>query len=435
MNTKGSIKVEFNYGPGKIGVEIPARNLGAVLKKPEMPRVENPGEAVRKVLDMPTAGVALKELCSRKKTACVVVSDITRPVPNRAILPVLLPYLEEHGIRRKDIRILVGTGMHRPNLGEELEELVGAEVVKNYQVINHDAHDEKSLLDLGRTKNGTRIQVNRAYVEADLKILTGLIEPHFMAGYSGGRKAICPGIMGPDTFRFSHGVECLAHPSATNCVLEGNPFHQEAVEVAKKAGCDFLLNVVIDEGRNISGIFTGELIDAHQAGCSFIDRYVKVQIEDEADIVVTSNAGSPLDINLYQTVKGLVAALPAVKDGGTIIMLSRCREGLGSEAFVGLLKELEGIGDGEEFLKNHSRPENFVEDQWEVQELLKVLDKARYYIYSEGITEDEAGLSRGTKISSPEEGLALALEEHGEGARIIAIPEGPYLIPELKEAL
>ncbi len=426
------MKVEFHYGTGKLAVDIPDENLQAVLRRPRMPQIENPASALRKALDRPLSGKPLKELCAEGKSACVVISDVTRPVPNRVILPVLLPYLEEHGLRRKDIPILIATGMHRPNLGKELDQLVGKEVVSNYEVINHDAQDFDSMKDLGFTRNGTRIQVNRAYMEADLKVLTGLIEPHFMAGYSGGRKAICPGIMGPDTFRFSHGVECLGHHRATNCILEGNPFHEEAVEVALKAGCDFLLNVVIDESRNISGIFAGELISAHEAGCRFVDQYVKVPVEREADIVITSNAGAPLDINMYQTVKGLVAALPGVKKHGTIIMISRCPEGLGSKAFVELLKELEDIGDGSAFLQRHSLPEKFLTDQWEVQELLKVLDKANYYIYSEGLTGEDVRLAGGQKIASGEEGVERALKEHGKEARIIAIPEGPYLVPELK---
>jgi nickel-dependent lactate racemase len=427
------MKVEFNYGTGRLGVEIPEKNLQAVLRRPRMPQIEAPASALREALDSPLAGKPLRELCARGKSACVVVSDVTRPVPNRVILPVLLSYLEEYGLGRENIRILIATGMHRANRGKELDRLVGKEVVASYEIINHDAQDADSMKDLGFTQRRTRIQVNSAYMEADLKILTGLIEPHFMAGYSGGRKAICPGIMGPDTFRFSHGVECLAHPRATNCVLDGNPFHEEALEVALKAGCDFLLNVVIDESRNLSGIFSGDLVEAHEAGCGFVDQYVRVPVEKEADIVITSNAGAPLDINMYQTVKGLVAALPGVKRRGTIVMISRCPEGLGSDMFVELLKELEEIKDGSVFLERHSQPENFVADQWEVQELLKVLDKARYYIYSEGLTEEESRLARGQKTGSAEEGIERALKEHGQEARIIAIPEGPYLIPELKE--
>jgi nickel-dependent lactate racemase len=341
--------------------------------------------------------------------------------------------MESHGIRRSDITILIATGMHRPCESRELLELLGEDLIQKYKVVNHRAEMPSTLDQIGFTLKGARIEVNRIYAQADLKILTGLIEPHFMAGYSGGRKSICPGIMGLDTFRYSHGIECLEHPRATNCVLDGNPFHEEAVEVAKVAGCDFILNVVLDEQRRLSGVFAGDIFAAHETGCEFVARYFKMPIIEPAEIVVTTNAGAPLDINFYQTVKGLIGALPAILQGGTIIIASRCPEGLGSERFKGLLRELAKAEKNQDFNKAHVN--NFVPDQWEVQELIKVLDKARFLIYSEGLTHEDAALAQGRKITSLEQGLSQAYARHGSAAKVIVIPEGPYVVPEVKGSI
>jgi len=422
------MQVLLNYGKGKLPVEIDGRRVDAVLRKSRPEVISDPEGALLSALEHPLAGGPLKDLCAPGKSACVVVSDITRPVPNQVLLPGLLEYLESCGVRRKDITILIATGMHRPAGDEELLALLGREVVRDYQVLNHHPESEEMLEHLGFTARGTAIEINKSYLQADLKILTGLIEPHFMAGYSGGRKSICPGISGLDSLRYTHGIECLSHPLAANCVREGNPFHQEALEVAQAAGCDFMVNAVIDEGRNLTGLFAGEMEAAHEAGCDFVDRYFKVGIGGPGEIVLTTNAGYPLDIDFYQTVKGLCGALPAVKPGGTIIIASRCPEGLGSERFGELLKELKNAKSRQDFLDAHR--EKFVPDQWEVQKLLQVLDKAGFLIFSGGLSKEDAELGQGLKIDSIEQGLKLAFQRHGSGARVIVIPEGPYVVPE-----
>ncbi len=440
------MKVDLNYGKGKIAVTVDDKRVAGVLRQKPGEIIAHPDRALLAALDHPIGCGPLRGLCGKGKRACVVVSDITRPVPHPVVLPVLLHYLEAHQVKRSDISILIATGMHRPCEGPELVELLGEKVATKYRIVNHNPSEEKSLKQLGVTSRGTKIRVNRLYLDADIKILTGLIEPHFMAGYSGGRKAICPGISGIESLQYSHGVECLGSPQAVSGVLAGNPFHEEALEVAKAAGADFLVNFVIGEDRGIMGIFAGDLVKAHERGCAFVDEHFQVPLEEPADIVLTSNAGYPLDINFYQTVKGLVAALPALKKEGilkslasalpslkkdsTIIIVSRCSEGVGSERFVGLLKELKGMKKPADFLAAHKN--NFVPDQWEVQELIKVLDKAKFQIYSEGLSSEDAELCAGEKIDSIEKALEAAFKRHGRRSKVVIIPEGPYLMPVQK---
>ena len=423
------MKVELNYGKGKIAVEIDEGRVAGVLSKKQAAVIKHPEQAILAALEHPIGCGPLSGLCGPGKSACVVVSDITRPVPNSVILPVLLGYLESNGVRRPDITLLIATGMHRPVEDEELVELLGKEIAGSYKIESHNPDRESALEHLGFTTQGIEVKVNKTYVQSDIKILTGLIEPHFMAGYSGGRKSICPGISSLESLRFSHGIDCLEHDSARNCVLPGNPFHDEALEAAKAAGCDFIVNVVLDEGRAITGVFAGDMEAAHHAGCDFVDRHFKAQVSAPAEVVLTSNAGYPLDINFYQTVKGLVGALPAVVEGGTIIIASRCPEVLGSEGFFSLLEELKAAKNFQEFLDAHR--ENFVPEQWQVQKLIHVLKKARFMIFSEGLSKEQAELGFGEKIDSIEQGLELAFQRLGPDAKVIVIPEGPYVVAEI----
>ncbi|MBZ4666558.1 nickel-dependent lactate racemase [Mahella sp.] len=427
------MKTHFLYGKTGINVDIPDKNIVGVVRKHTMPIVNNADKAIEEAIFNPIASLPLYELAEGKHTACIVVSDITRPVPNKLLLPPILRCLETAGISKDDITILIATGIHRPNLGDEMIELLGQDIVDNYRVINHYSQKMDDMSYLGQTSiNNIPIYVNKYYVQSDLKIITGLIEPHFMAGYSGGRKSICPGISSIETVKYMHMPGILEHPKSDNCVVEGNPFHIEATEIAKKAGVDFVANVVIDENRQISGIFCGELEAAHAAGVAFADKYSRVILSDVSrpvDIVVTSTAGYPLDKTYYQTVKGFIGALNVIKDGGTIVMLSECSEGLGSMSFVDVLKQLKVINDYDAFIEPISHIESFTVDQWEVEELVKALKKVNIMLYSSDF--DNFDLTFASKITSPEEGIARALEMHGEDAAILAIPEGPYVIPYL----
>ena len=328
------MEIRLDYGEGDLRVEVDEKRIIHILENDPVKPLENIEERFLKGFRDPIGSRPLKELIAGKKKICIVISDSTRAVPTDIILGKLLPEIESYGISRESITILVATGLHRPNTREELIRMVGAGVVDNYRIVNHDARDRSSCEDIGRTKRGTPVIIDRIYTESDFRILTGLIEPHFMAGFSGGRKAICPGISYMDMFRHFHGPAILESPMSANAILEGNPFHEESTEIARMAGVDFIVNVTINKNKQVTGIFCGDLEKAFYAGADFCRKNSTFEIDRQADIVLTSAGGYPLDCNLYQSVKGMVGAIPAVKDGGMIIIAAQCIEEIGSEEFV-----------------------------------------------------------------------------------------------------
>ena len=416
--------LRLDYGERGLDVEVPAEAL--VLDMADVPALEDVDARIEEALEDPIGTPALARLARGRASACVVISDITRPVPNPVILPPLLRTLEEAGIERRHITILVGTGLHRPNEGEELVRLVGPRVAADYRFENHRARDRGSLVHLGRTSAGAPIWIDRLYVEADLKIATSLIEPHLMAGYSGGRKAVCPGIVGVDTMRVLHGPALMRHPRSAEGVIEGNPFHRQALEVALRAGVDFTLNVSMNHRREVTGIFAGDLEEAHAEGVAFVEAGASAWLEEPVPIVVTTSAGYPLDLTFYQAVKGLTAVLPVVAEGGTIVLAARCAEGLGSPEFVQLLEETESAAAFEERLRD---PAFFRVDQWQLQELCKVLARARVVLCSEGVDARGPHL-RGLveAADSVEAGIEAARVRHGPEAPLAVVPRGPYVL-------
>src|SRR5262249_39786465 len=284
------MRIQLDYGRTGPAVDRPeARLVGPLAIRPAAP-LPDPEAAIARVLREPIGTPPLAEVARGRRDACILVCDITRPVPNRLILPPLLRTLEEQSIPRRDILILVATGLHRPNEGAELEELLGPEVVANYRVENHhgkvrDEHDY-----LGETPNGVPVYLDGRYVRAALKITTGLIEPHLMAGYSGGRKVICPGIAALETVKVWHGPRFLEHPNADCGILEGNPVHEENTRIAKMAGCDFIVNVCLDGQRRITWVGAGHMERAWEEGVRFVEGVVKVPVPEPLDVVVTSCA-------------------------------------------------------------------------------------------------------------------------------------------------
>ncbi len=420
------MQLTLDYGRDGLAVEIPDANLAAVLTLQPHEPLPDPVAAVERALATPIGSRPLAELARGKRNACVVISDITRPVPNRVLLPPILRTLERAGIRPQAITILIATGTHRPNDGAELVELVGPEIARDYRVENHAAVDPASHVDLGLSPRGVPIQVDRRYVEAELKVTTALIEPHFMAGFSGGRKSVCPGLCSLESVKVWHGPHFIGHERAESGVLEGNPVHEEALRIARRVGIDFICEVTLDRERRITGVFAGDLEQAWLAGVRQAERVARAAIDPPADVVVTTAAGHPLDLTYYQAVKGMVGALPAVKEGGTVILAARCAEGIGSRQFRESLLESEDV---EAFVARTYRPGFFVPDQWEVHELAKALRHAEVCCFSEGIDADTLRRCHVTPVPSVEAGLQTALRRHGPNARVAVIPQGPYVIP------
>ena len=301
----------------------------------------------------------MAQLAKGRTSACIVISDVTRPVPNRVILPPILRTLERQGIPSEQITILIATGIHRPNEGKELEEMVGVDIMNNYRIVNHFSGKPETLKYLGVTQNRTPVYINRTYLESDLKIVTGLIEPHLMAGYSGGRKAICPGITSVETMKVMHGPHILEHPKASVGILEGNPFHREATEIAQMAGVDFCINVAIDDKRQITGVFAGDLVEAHLAGSKFVEKQATVTLPQPVDAVLVSSAGYPLDTTFYQAIKGILTAVEIVKSDGSIILVAECSQGIGSKPFTELVLTTRDL---KQFVRDIYNPTKFVID-------------------------------------------------------------------------
>ena len=424
------MKVTMDYGRDGLDIEVP--NHAHVLQMSDAPALSDLDQKLEEALAHPIGALALRQLARGRSDACIVISDITRPVPNAKILPPMLRILEEEGIAREDITILVGTGLHRPNEGEELVQLVGEEIACSYRIVNHKARERDTLTYLGDTSGGAPIWIDTLYVESDLKIATSLIEPHLMAGYSGGRKAICPGLMGVDTMRILHGPKLLSHANAAEGIIEGNPFHRQALEVAQRAGVDFTLNVAMNERREVTGIFAGDLEKAHAEGVSFVQRQNGAMLSEPVDMVVTSSAGLPLDLTFYQAVKGLTAALPIIKEGGTVLIVARCDEGIGGPEFTDLLLNTTSV---ETFAQRLEDPDFFVIDQWQLQELCKVMRKANVMMFSEGIQDEDRERVLVEMVPSVEGAIARVLDERGAAARIAVIPKGPYVLTQLQEVV
>ena len=423
------MQVNIKYGRGEIGVDVPDSNLVSILTSQNFPPIEDPNQAVWNALETPIDSPPLSEIAKNRTSATVVISDITRPVPNKIILPPILQIIEEQVVPRDEIRILIATGIHRPNEGDELLEMVGSQIMGNYQILNHFSQQPETLINLGQTQNGTPVLLNRLYVESDLKIISALIEPHLMAGYSGGRKAICPGLASIDTMKIMHGPEILEHPKATVGILEGNPFHSEATEIALMAGVDFSLNVTINDRRQLTGIFAGDMVNAHLAGAEFAEKQTRATLSEPADAVIVSCAGYPLDTTFYQAIKGVLAAIEVVKKGGMVILIAECQEGIGSGPFTDLILKTKNL---EQFVHDIYNPKNFVIDQWQLEELAKAVRKADVYFYSNKIPYEQQKKLFVTPLKSPNEGVKIALQKYGKDAKIVAIPEGPYVLAQTK---
>ncbi|UCE06840.1 MAG: nickel-dependent lactate racemase [bacterium] len=422
------MKIKIDYGKSGLWIDVPAKNLFKILSMKDSQPIDNPITSVKKALESPIGSLPFAQLARGKKSACIVICDITRPVPNKILLPPLLYTLEENGIQRENITILIATGIHRPNLGDELVYLVGEEIASNYQIVNHYAMKQETHTYIGKTSRGTDVFVDSTYVNADLKITTGFIEPHLMAGFSGGRKLICPGISSLDTVKVMHSPKILEHPNAREGLIEGNPFHEESLEIAKMARMDFIVNVALNENKQITGIFAGDMEKAHEQGVAFVREQVGHIVSEPVDIVITTSAGYPLDATFYQSVKGLTAALPVVKEGGTIILAAECQEGLGSPEFSQLVSETIDI---DIFMQNIFRDDYFVVDQWQFEEFAKVVRKVDVYLYSEGVPKKDKDKMLVTPIDSVEDGIEMALDRYGENTRIAVIPKGPYILVDV----
>ena len=418
------MKVNLAYGSGHLPIEVPDDRT-TVIEPAHIDGLADEKAAVLDALQNPIGSQPLLERISPDAKICIAFTDITRATPNDRIIPWLLEHL---GGPNDNITLLNQLGTHRPNTREELETMLTPEVVANYRVLNHEPENPKALVQVGTTADGTPALLNRHIVEADLRIITGFIEPHFFAGFSGGVKGIMPGCAGLETVMSNHGAKNIGDPQATFGVTVGNPLWEELRDIALKTGPSFLLNVTLNEQRDITNVFAGDIIEAHKTGCVFVKKSAMQPLEQPFDIVVTTNSGYPLDLNLYQGVKGMSAGARVLKEGGTLILAAECREGVPDGSPLDDL--LRSAGSIEEILAMLSTPGFVRPEQWQAQIQALVQRRAEVLVCCE---LDDATLRACHRAPCADINAEVAkrLAKLGADARVAVLPQGPLTIPYL----
>jgi nickel-dependent lactate racemase len=413
------VRVALAYGVEGLEVEVP--DDATVLVPRQLPGLADQAAAITQALVQPCAGFPLADLVQAPRSVVVVFPDLTRPMPNRTVLPPLLGQLERLGVAPENITLLCATGTHRQATPAEMEELVGPEIVSRYAIIDHQS-DGPDHVSVGQV-DGVDVRLLRHYVEADLRIITGFVEPHFFAGFSGGPKAVCPGLAATDTILEAHHPRRIAEPAATFVTRSGNPVHDFVRAAVALAPPHFSVDVAINAARQVTAVFAGAMTESHEAACGFVGESAVQQVAEPFDLVVSTNSGYPLDRNLYQAVKGMAAAERVVRPGGIIIMAAACRDGVpGEGAFARLLAgartpaDLVGADGGPEL------------DRWQAQVMGRVLTKAQVWLYSEGISSDTARAAQLRPIDDVVTAIAEALDQLGPSARMVVLPEGPLTV-------
>ncbi len=420
------MQVVMNYGQEGLTLNLPDDWDVTVIKKPPMPLAPDPARAVEEAFAHPIGCRSLVEEAAGKQTACVLICDITRPVPNGIILPPIMRQLLEAGVPQDGITIMVATGLHRPNEGQELREVVGDDwVMDNFRIVNHFARNDDDHVDLGHTSLGTPVKLERRFVEAELRLVVGLVEPHFMAGYSGGRKIIMPGVAHRTTITYLHTATFMEHCRAVNCVLIGNPLHDQQLEITRKLGGALAVNAVIDDHRHLSYVNFGEIEASHHQAVEFIRPYAEVYVPGRFKTVITSSAGYPLDKTYYQTVKGMVGAQEILEPGGDLFIVSRISEGMGSPEYVEAQKKLIALGQVG-FLEDIRQKKFAAVDEWQTEMQLKPMRIGKIHLYTEGLTAAERAQTGVNVVEDLEAAIIASASGH---KRVAVIPEGPYVLP------
>jgi len=428
--TAAVVKVELAYGRDGLIVDLPDAVDIRLIRKPPMPVLGNERQAVADALALPDSSPPLGEIARGKRSACILICDITRPVPNHLFLQPMIRTLLAAGLSAKDITVLVATGLHRPNLGAELEALVNDPwVLDTVTVANHDARDTAAHLDLGTTPlRGTPVKLDRRFVEADVRIATGLVEPHFMAGYSGGRKVIAPGVAHEDTIRTFHSARFMEDPAAIQCNLQGNPLHEEQLAIIRILGSVHALNTVIDESRRLAFVNFGEVVESHLAAVEFAARVCTVPVNRRFHTLLTSAAGYPLDRTYYQTVKGMVTPMDILEPASNLVIAADCSEGLGSAEFRSAQQRLCDQGP-EAFLAGLLKKQFADIDEWQTQMQIKPMRETTIHLYTRGLIDADRALTGVVSAESVEAAVLSSVAETGDPV-VGVIPEGPYVVPK-----
>jgi lactate racemase len=416
------MRIQLAYGQGYVPLDSPEA-CTTVIEPAHSPGFPDEHAEIVRALNQPIGAPPLRESIQPHDRICIVFTDITRATPNRRLIPWLLEYLSF--VPRERITLLNGLGTHRPNTDAELKELLTPEVVERYRVLNHEPENPEELVQVGKTHDGTPALLNRHVMEANVRIITGFIEPHFFAGFSGGPKGIMPGVAGLQTVMSNHGARNIADPGATFGVTEGNPIWEEMRDIALRAGPSFLLNVALNEKREITGVFAGDLLEAHRAGCAFVRKSAMQPVDDLFDVVITTNSGYPLDLNLYQGVKGMSAGARILKPGGTLILACECRQGApAGSSFDQLLR---AASSPEELLGLITSPGFVRPEQWQVQIQALIQRKANIMLYS-SLSHEQVRAAHLIPCEDINATLREMIAARPEGMRIGVLPQGPLTI-------
>lgn len=427
MSTENYVRIA--YGTGHLTVNLPAKAEPTIIRKPRIKKITAKKDAILNALATPIGIERLAEGAIGKKTACILICDITRPVPNYLFLRPLIEELITAGVPKSGITILVATGLHRPNEGKELRTLVGDDwVLKNIKVENHFARSDTAHVDLGFTRGrGVPVKLDRRFVEADLRVATGLVEPHFMAGWSGGRKVVAPGIAHEDTIRTFHSARFMEDPHATQCNFNANPLHEEQLEIVGMVGKIWALNTVIDEDRDLLYVNFGDIVESHMAAVDFVRPAAVIPIGRKFKTILTSAAGYPLDKTYYQTIKGMVTPMDILEPGGTLVIASACSEGFGSDEFRAAQNRL--AANGPSAFLDMLMAKNLANiDEWQTQMQLKPMKIGRVCLYTEGLNAEERNATGVHMVEDPDAAVSDSIHLSRDPA-IAVIPEGPYVVP------
>jgi lactate racemase len=421
------MNVALAYGQGHLNVDLPADRT-TVIVPAERPALPDEQATVLAALEAPIGCAPLKEWLRPGAKICIHFTDITRATPNHRLIPWLLAWLESAGVQRDQITLLNQLGTHRPNTRAELESMLTPEVVANYRVVNHEPENHAACVAFGVTRTGVPAWINRHCAEADVRIVTGFIEPHFFAGFSGGPKGIMPGVAHVETVMSNHGYQNLFDPRATFGICEGNPVWEELRDIALRVGPSFLLNVTLNERRGITGVFAGDLLAAHRAGREFVRESAMQRVKTPFDVVVTTNSGYPLDMNLYQGIKGMSAAARIIAPDATIILAAECREGIpAGSPYDRLLREGRST---EEILAMLATPGFVRPEQWQAQLQALIMRRAKVLVHS-SMPDEVLRAAHLTPCHDIGATVAEELARRGPGARVAVLPQGPLTIPYL----
>jgi nickel-dependent lactate racemase len=426
------MRVRLDYGTDGLEVDLPDDLLGervTVIEPIPRAAVADPHATLLAAMRAPVERAPLRELVRTGQRVAISVCDITRAQPRREMLRAI--FEEMPHVRPQDVTILIATGTHRINTPPELERMLGRDVLNTYRVVNHDSRDASSLGRVGMTSTGVEVFLNREWLDADVRITTGFVEPHFFAGFSGGPKMVAPGLAGLKTVMTLHDVHHIGHPLATWGVTEGNPVHDDVREIARIVPVHFAIDVTLNRKQQITAAFAGDVFAEHRAACAHAKATAMRQVPQPFDLVLTTNSGYPLDQNLYQAVKGMSAAAKIVKTGGTIICAAECRDGLPSHGSYGAV--LASASSPAALLDMISSPGYAVPDQWQVQVQAQIQTKADVLVKTGGLRPEEIRAAHFTPIDDVEVSVLDTLRRAGPGATLCVLPQGPQTIPYLPD--